>query len=137
MTGTLDWPALVLFLIVFFWQVPHFLAIAWMYREDYARAGLKMLPVVDADGSITARQMLLYALALIPVSLLPVLMQGASPMYAFGALGIGIFFLRSVWGFVVEPSHGHARKVLHASLIYLPCMMGLLLVERLIRYVMI
>jgi protoheme IX farnesyltransferase len=137
MTGTLDTPALALFLIVFFWQVPHFLAIAWMYREDYARAGLKMLPVVDVEGSVTARQMLLYAVALIPISLLPLLVNGASVMYAFGAVGLGFFFLRSVWGFVIEPSHGQARKVLHASLIYLPCILGLLLVERLIRYVMI
>jgi protoheme IX farnesyltransferase len=137
MTGTLDWTALVLFLIVFFWQIPHFLAIAWMYREDYARAGLKMLPVVDADGAITARQMLLYALALIPVSLLPVILDGASLMYAFGALGLGVFFLRSVWGFVTQPSHTQARRVLHASLIYLPCALGLLLIEQLIRHVII
>ena len=136
MTGTLDSAALVLFLIVFFWQITHFLAIAWMYREDYARAGLKMLPVVDTDGAATSRQMLLYAWALIPISLLPVLMNGASMMYAFGALGLGIFFLRSVWGFVTTPTIGKARKVLHASLIYLPCVLALLLLERLIRYVM-
>jgi protoheme IX farnesyltransferase len=133
MTGTLDLGALVLFLIVFIWQVPHFLAIAWMYREDYARAGLKMLPVVDSEGAATARQMLLYTLALIPISLLPGLVFGASAMYAFGALGLGVFFLRSVWGFVTQPGHGQARKVLQASLIYLPCVLGLLLVERLIR----
>jgi heme o synthase len=136
MTGTLDVGALVLFLIVFFWQVPHFLAIAWMYREDYARAGLKMLPVVDAEGAATSRQMLLYSLALLPISLLPVLVNGARPMYAFGALGLGIFFLRSVYRFVVQPGHTQARKVLHASLIYLPCVLGFLLVERLLRYVM-
>jgi protoheme IX farnesyltransferase len=137
MTGTLDWTALGLFLIVFFWQIPHFLAIAWMYREDYARAGLKMLPVVDCEGAVTARQMLLYALALIPVSLLPVIVHGASLMYAFGALGLGVFFLRSVWGFVTRPSRIQARKVLQASLVYLPCVLGLLLLERLIRYLMI
>ena len=134
MTGTFDMPALVLFLIVFFWQVPHFLAIAWMYREDYARAGLKMLPVVDAEGQVTARQMLLYALALIPISLLPMLVQGASIRYGFGALGLGVFFLRSVWGFVTTPSHAQARRVLHVSLIYLPGVLLLLLLERLIRY---
>jgi protoheme IX farnesyltransferase len=136
MTGTLDLATLVLFLIVFFWQIPHFLAIAWMYREDYARAGLKMLPVIDADGAITARQMLLYSLALIPVSLLPVMLHGASLMYAFGAVGVGVFFLRSVWGFVTQPSHIQARKVLQASLIYLPCALGLLLMERLLGHVM-
>ena len=136
MTGTLDWTPLGLFLIVFFWQIPHFLAIAWMYRDDYARAGLKMLPVVDGDGAVTARQMLLYTLALIPVSLFPVIIHGASLMYAFGALGLGVFFLRSVWGFVTQPSHIQARKVLQASLVYLPCVLGLLLLERLIRYLM-
>ena len=134
MTGKFDTTALILFGIVFFWQVPHFLAIAWMYREDYARAGLKMLPAVDGEGSATARQMLLYTLALIPISLLPALVQGASPMYAFGALGLGVFFLRSVVAFATGPTQIHARKVLHASLIYLPCVLGLMLLERLIRY---
>jgi protoheme IX farnesyltransferase len=136
MTGSLDTTALVLFGIVFFWQVPHFLAIAWMYREDYARAGLKMLPVIDADNSATSRQMLLYTLALIPISLLPTLLQGSSVMYAFGALGLGVYFLRSTWAFALAPSQAQARKVLHASLIYLPCVLGLLLGERVIRFVM-
>ena len=137
MTGTLDGEALVLFLIVFLWQIPHFLAIAWMYREDYARAGLKMLPTVDPAGAVTGRQMLLYCVALIPISLLPVLLFGASMMYGFGAMGLGVFFLRSVWGFLAEPTHERARKVLHVSLIYLPCVLGLLLLERLIRFLIV
>ena len=137
MTGSLDKMAGVLFLIVFFWQVPHFLAIAWMYREDYARAGLKMLPNVDAEGSATSRQMLLYALALVPVSLLPVYLHEAGGMYAFGALGLGLYFLRSVWRFALAPGQPQARKVLHASLVYLPGVLALLLVERLIRYWMV
>jgi protoheme IX farnesyltransferase len=136
LTGTLDGEAGVLFLIVFLWQVPHFLAIAWMYREDYARAGLKMLPAIDPDGVVTGRQMLVYSFALIVISLLPVLLFGASMMYGFGALGMGVFFLRFVWGFVAEPSLGQARKVLHASLVYLPGVMGLLLLERFMRFVM-
>ena len=134
MTGTLDLGAVVLFLIVFFWQVPHFLAIAWIYREDYARAGLQMLPAVDPDGVVTARQMLLYCVGLIPISLLPVFMGNAGAMYGFGALGLGVFFLRSVWDFALAPSHTQARKVLHASLIYLPCVLGILLLERWVRY---
>jgi protoheme IX farnesyltransferase len=137
MTGTLDRTALVLFLIVFFWQIPHFLAIAWMYREDYARAGLKMLPVVDPEGTATSRQMLLYALALIPLSLLPTFVQGSSLMYAFGALGLGVFFLRSTWSFAALPTEARARKVLHASLIYLPAILALLVGERLIRYFLV
>jgi heme o synthase len=137
MAGTIEPETLVLFLIVFLWQVPHFLAIAWMYREDYARAGMKMLPALDPEGVVTARQMLLYCLALIPVSLLPMLIHGASLMYAFGALGLGVFFLRSVLGFVTGPTLERARRVLRASLIYLPCVLGLLLVERLIRFMMV
>jgi protoheme IX farnesyltransferase len=134
LTGTLDSLAVVLFLIVFLWQVPHFLAIAWMYREDYARAGLKMLPAIDTDGAATSRQMLLYSFALIPVSLLPVWLHDAGAMYGFGALGLGVFFLRAVWGFALEPSQAKARKVLHASLVYLPSVLALLLVERWLRY---
>lgn len=136
LTGKLDGAAVILFLIVFFWQVPHFLAIAWMYREDYARAGLQMLPTIDPEGAATGRQMLLYAFALIPISLMPLLLGDASMMYGFGALGLGVFFLRAVVGFVFAPTHAQARKVLHASLVYLPCVLALLLLERLIRYVM-
>jgi heme o synthase len=134
LTGTLDSSAFILFLIVFLWQVPHFLAIAWMYREDYARAGLRMLPTVDPDGAATGRQMLLYCLALIPVSLWPMMTGNASLMYGFGALGLGVFFLCSVWGFLAAPTQSQARKVLHASLVYLPCVLGLLLMERWMRF---
>jgi len=137
LTGTLDVGALILFLIVFLWQVPHFLAIAWIYRKDYARAGLKMLPGVDDDGSATARQMVIYTLALITCSLLPVLLRDASIMYAFGALGMGVYFLRSIWGFLGERSDAQARRVLHASLIYLPAVMMLLLFERWFRILMV
>jgi heme o synthase len=128
-TGSFDWPVLVIFLIVFLWQVPHFLAIAWMYREDYARAGLRMLPTVDADGSLTARQMLLYCVALVPVSLLPVLHQKAGWLYGAGAVVLGLMFLRAAHGFVQEHSHGRARRVLKASLVYLPALLALMLVE--------
>ena len=128
-TGTLDLPALLIFLIVFLWQVPHFLAIAWMYRDDYARAGLRMLPVVDADGSMTARQMSLYCIALLPVSLLPVLQQNAGWIYAAGALALGLMFLFAACGFVREHSRERARRVLRASLIYLPALLALMLLE--------
>lgn len=137
MTGTIDAPALIVFLIVFLWQVPHFLAIAWIYREDYARAGLKMLPGIDEDGSATARQMLLYCLALVCVSLLPVLLGAAGAMYGFGALGLGLFFLRSCWRFALAPGNLQARKVLHASLIYLPGVLAILLLDHWLRYWMI
>jgi protoheme IX farnesyltransferase len=128
-TGTFDLPALLIFLIVFLWQVPHFLAIAWMYRDEYARAGLQMLPAIDADGSLTARQMLLYCVALIPVSLLPVLHQQAGWIYGLGALALGLLFLRAAVGFVRDHSRDQARRVLRASLVYLPALLALMLVE--------
>src|SRR5207244_6771657 len=84
---------IALFLIVFLWQVPHFLAIAWIYRDDYARAGLKMLPVVDHDGVCTSRQMVTYCLALIPVSLFPPLLGATGPVYLLGAILLGLGFL--------------------------------------------
>jgi protoheme IX farnesyltransferase len=128
-TGTLDLPALLIFLIVFLWQVPHFLAIAWMYRDDYSRAGLMMLPTVDVDGSMTARQMLLYSLALVPVSLLPVYYQKAGWLYGMGGLALGVMFLFAACGFFREHSRERARRVLRASLIYLPALLALMLLE--------
>jgi heme o synthase len=128
-TGRLDREAIVLFLILFLWQVPHFLAIAWIYREDYGRAGLKMLPVLDVSGSMTGRQMVIYCLALIPISLMPVLFHQAGIVYGLGALALGLFFLRAACGFVAEKTAARARRVLHASLLYLPALLALLLVE--------
>jgi protoheme IX farnesyltransferase len=128
-TGALDMPALLIFGVVFLWQVPHFLAIAWMYRDDYARAGLQMLPVVDANGSMTARQMLLYCFALLPVSLLPVLQQRAGWVYGAGALLLGLMFLATAWGFARQQTRGRARRVLRASLVYLPALLALMLLE--------
>ena len=136
MTGTFDTAAGILFLILFIWQIPHFMAIAWMYREDYGRAGLKMLPVVDGEGTATARQMLVYGAALVPVSLLPLIYGDGSLMYGLGALALGMMFLRSIWNFGVAPEQSQARKVLHASLLYLPGVYGLMLLERLMRFLL-
>ncbi len=129
MTGTLGAEGWSLFLILFVWQVPHFLAIAWIYREDYARAGLCMLPVYDVQGGMTSRQMLLYCLTLVPVSLLPVFWHQAGAVYAIGALCLAGVFLRAVLGFCWEKSNLQARRVLHASLIYLPALLALLLLS--------
>jgi heme o synthase len=128
-TGSLDVGVIVLFLIVFLWQVPHFLAIAWIYREDYSRAGLMMLPVVDPEGGMTSRQMLAYAAALIPVSLLPALWQQASVFYAVGALLLGLGFFGTAVAFARRHGMKEARRVLHASLIYLPVLLSLLVLE--------
>jgi heme o synthase len=131
-TGSLDAPVVVLFLIVFLWQVPHFLAIAWIYREDYGRAGLLMLPVVDPKGSITGRQMTAYALALVPVSLSPILWQQAGLVYAAGALVLGVLFFWSAVGFLRDRSMEQARRVLKTSLLYLPLLLALLLLENMV-----
>src|SRR6516225_5426174 len=95
--GRIEPEAIFLFLIVFFWQFPHFQAIAWMYRDDYEAAGVKMLPVVDKAGHSVTRQMLVYASTLIPVSLMPALLRMAGKIYAGGALLLGLAFLWFVY----------------------------------------
>jgi protoheme IX farnesyltransferase len=126
--GTLDPEALALFFIIFLWQVPHFLAIAWIYRDDYARARLRMLPVLDYDGSRTGRQMLTYCLALIPASLVPV-MFGAGIVYLCGAIVLGAFFLIRTVGFTRVRSVAQARRVLRGSLVYLPAIFALMVLN--------
>ena len=121
-TGRFDAGALSLFLIVFVWQVPHFLAIAWMYRGDYTRAGFRILTVHDVRGELTGREMVRYCLVLIPVSLLPAALGLTGPLYAVAALVLGGLFLRSCVSFVRYPALPQARRVLRASLIYLPCL---------------
>lgn len=128
--GELDIGALALFLIVFVWQVPHFLAIAWMYRHDYAAAGLRMLPVGDRKGDRTALQMLLYGLALVPVSLAPVQIGMAGHNYAVGAGLLAAMFLWPIARFQRDRSVETARRVMKASLIYLPGVLGMLLLSK-------
>ena len=130
--GSLDVEAAGLFLIVFFWQVPHFLAIAWIHREDYARGGFRMLPVVDRDGRLTARNMVVYCLALIPASLLPALSGRVGPVYVAAAPLLGLAFLASTLGFLRGPSTANARRVLRGSLLYLPAVLALLLIDGLV-----
>src|SRR5581483_8548771 len=93
--GKLTPEAWVLGAILFLWQFPHFYAIAWMYREDYSRAGIQMLPVVEPDGESTARQILLYSILLIPISLLPKWLGMTGTVYMVGALALGLLFLYS------------------------------------------
>jgi protoheme IX farnesyltransferase len=128
--GEVTTGAMTLFAILFLWQVPHFLAIAWMYREEYARAGLRMLPVIDPDGRMTARQMVVYTLALIPISLGPVLLDSAGVLYISGVLLLGLYFLRHALRFQAGRSVEQARKVMRVSLVYLPCLLALLLLDR-------
>jgi protoheme IX farnesyltransferase len=128
--GELTREAGVLFLILFVWQVPHFLAIAWMYRAEYARAGLLMLPVVDGEGRRTSQNMILYCLALLIVSLQPVLYGDAGLLYLGGAVLLGLAFLATALGFWRWRTHCQARRVLRASLVYLPGLLVLLLLDR-------
>ena len=128
--GTLTWEAWVLFAILFLWQFPHFYAIAWMYREDYARAGIRMLPVVEPDGESTARRILLYSLALIPISLMPKFFAMTGNLYLYGALVLGILFLYAGLKIRTERTRQQARRVLLASVVYLPVLFSLMLLDR-------
>jgi len=128
--GRLTTEAWVLFSILFIWQFPHFLAIAWMYREDYARAGIRMLPVVEPDGSSTSRQIVLYATTLIPVSIFPVLLGMTGRIYLVGALILGGWFLYTGIRVAFDRTRGRARQVLLASVIYLPVIYGLMVFDR-------
>jgi len=128
--GALSLEAWVLFAIVFFWQLPHFLAIAWLYRDDYARAGFQMLPVLDPDGTSTARQMVLYGLALLPTSLLPTMLGVAGPLYFAGALGVGVWFLMTTLLAARSRSHALANRLFLASVGYLPVVLVLMVVDK-------
>jgi protoheme IX farnesyltransferase len=128
--GALNSEAWTLFAILFVWQFPHFLAIAWMYREDYARAGIRMLPVVEPDGMSTGRQIVLYASTLIPISLFPVLLGMSGKIYLIGSLLLGIWFLYTGVRVAFDRTNARARSVLLASVIYLPMIYGLMVFDR-------
>jgi protoheme IX farnesyltransferase len=129
--GTLDLEAWVLFGIMFLWQIPHSLAIGRMYRDDYARAGIRVLPVVDDDGRSTGAQVVGNCLALLPVALLPTLLGLAGPVYFLVALMLGLGFLWSAIGLARSYSVADARRLLFASLIYLPVLLGVLALDKL------
>ena len=129
-TGAVGFQALILFLIIFFWQLPHFLAIAWMYREDYERARIPVLSVIDREGAFVARQMLLNVCALMPVSLLPTLFALTGATYFFGAFGLGICFAVSII-FAAANLDVRARYVLRASIVYLAALLLLMVIDKL------
>jgi heme o synthase len=129
-SGTLTWDAWVLFAILFLWQFPHFYAIAWMYKEDYARAGIRMLPVVEPDGKSTARRILLYSIALIPISLLPKFFAMTGNVYLYGAIALGLAFLYYGLRIRWDRTRQQARHVLLASVVYLPLLFSLMLFDR-------
>jgi len=129
-SGRLDSTAWTLFGILFVWQVPHFLGIAWMYREDYSRAGFVMLPVVDPDGRMTARQIVLFSLVLFLVSLTPMLVAAAGTVYLSAALVLGLAFVISTLPLAAWRDRRSARQVFIASVTYLPLLLLFLMVDR-------
>jgi protoheme IX farnesyltransferase len=131
--GELDSGALALFLIVLLWQIPHFLAIAWIYHDQYARAGLRMFPLFDPGGVRTGRQMVWYTLVLIPTSLLPFAMGISGWIFAFGAAILGLAFLRAGLAYSRNPSTPHARQVLRTSLVYLGGLLLLFALDAMVR----
>jgi protoheme IX farnesyltransferase len=132
--GRLEWGTLVLFAILFIWQFPHFFSIAWLYRDDYAQGGIRMLPVVEQDGRSTARRILIYSVVLIPVSILPSVLGMAGRIYLVGAvlLGFGLLYFGVRLAFLNLPltsaaSKMRARHVLQATVIYLPLLFALMM----------
>ncbi len=122
--------AWVLFSILFLWQFPHFLAIAWMYREDYGRAGIRMLPVVEPEGRVTGQQIVAYTLMLLPVSLLPTALGISGRVYLYGAVALGLLFLFSSLSAALSKSRQQARRLLLASVLYLPLLFGLMVLNQ-------
>jgi protoheme IX farnesyltransferase len=132
--GRLEWEALILFAILFVWQFPHFFSIAWLYREDYEKGGIRMLPVTEEDGRSTARRILAYSIALIPISILPSYMGMAGKIYLVGAVGLGLamlyFGIRLAFlnlPLAAARSKMRARRVLQATVIYLPLLFALMM----------
>ncbi len=129
-TRTLEPGAFILFAILFLWQVPHFLAIAWLYRDDYARGGFPMLPVVDREGTFTARQAVLHSLALLLVSLAPVAAGMAGTAYLAGAFLLGVALTLFSLRLLSARDLVAARGLFLASVLYLPALSSLLLAAR-------
>ncbi len=129
-TGSLSLGAWILFGIVFLWQMPHFLAIAWMYREDYARGGFPMLPVLEPDGRSTGYQATIYCAALLPVSLAPTVAGMDGPLYFGGAFALSLLFLGLTIRFARTRSTADARRLFFGSILYLPLLWILMIAAR-------
>ncbi|UCC71180.1 MAG: protoheme IX farnesyltransferase [Gemmatimonadota bacterium] len=129
-TGRLDSLAWVLFGIVFLWQMPHFFAIGWLYKQDYARAGFPILPVIDDEGKRTSRQIILYTLALVAVSLLTTVMGLTGAIYFFGALTLGLAFLALGVALAASRTGLNARRLFLGSVLYLPVLLILMVVDK-------
>ena len=130
MTGSLSEGAWALYALLFVWQFPHFLAIAWMYREDYARAGMLMLPARDPQGDVAFRQILGYSLLLLPVSLLPTLLGMTGGVYLWSAAVLGLGFLYFAWRASRDRTKLGARLLLHVTVIYLPVVYAVMVANK-------
>lgn len=128
--GAIGLPGLALFAILFVWQLPHFFAIGWRHRRDYARAGVVILPVVDPTGRSTARQTLLWTAVLLPISLLPSLVGAAGFAYALGAFAMTLLLLAASLKFARDVTDGRAKSLFLASIAWLPAVLALLVVDR-------
>jgi len=128
--GSVEFVSWSLFLIMFLWQLPHFLAIAWMYRDDYARAKMPMLPVIDKDGAMTGRQAVVYAAALVPMSVLPMIFGLSNRGYGIGALVLGLMLVSIAAVFALNRSRDNARMLFLASITYLPLLLILMAATR-------
>jgi len=128
--GSLGVAVAALFWILFLWQLPHFLALAWLYREDYRASGLRMLSVADDDGRDTGRMALLYATALLPISLLPTVLGVTGPWYFFGALALGIGYVAAGTGLLVGATPSRAWRLFFVSILYLPALLTLMVLDK-------
>jgi protoheme IX farnesyltransferase len=129
--NSIDARGWVLFGILFLWQIPHFLAIAWMYRNDYARAGFPMLTVVEPEGIQTGYQSVIYLAALIPLSLLPTIQGLTGILYFSGALVLGLLFFATGVGIALKRNNPSAKRLLLASILYLPILLALMIIDKL------
>ncbi len=132
-TGRIEAGTWMLFSILFLWQLPHFLSIAWMRRDDYVASGCPMLSVLDPDGSLTSRQAVLYCLALLPVSLLPTVFGIAGPLYFVSALFLGLAYTMMAGGLAWQTSFASARRLFLTSLAYLPILLIVLVMDKVPR----
>jgi len=131
--GSLNIEAWVLFAMMFLWQFPHFDAISWVYREDYKRAGIKMLPTVDPEGKRTFREILITAALLVPVSLLPAVTGLAGAHYFFGAVVLGIMLVEVCLWAAASKTNARAKWLMHATVLHLPLLLGLLIYDKFTR----
>jgi protoheme IX farnesyltransferase len=132
-TNSLSLGGWVLFGIVFMWQMPHFLAIAWMYRDEYAQAGIPLLPVIQPDGRSTGRQAVLYTAGLVPITLMPTVIGLASPSYLAGAVVLGAILMVLSLEFAVTRASAAARRLFLGSILYLPILWGILVWDHIAR----